>query len=122
MPRRTGDQRLGARHTRCLAQAQQAIDPATEDETGEVVTRVSTSGGRHWGINIGNYPSRGEADRLLIQVAVAEAGALDGGVRRIIQRAGGYDANILGLTQDAADLACRRLQARGIGCFIVGTE
>lgn len=93
-----------------------------EPAATELVTRVSTAGGRHWGINVGRFNSRGEADRLLIQVAVAEAAVLDGGVRRIVQRSGGYDANIMGLTREAADLACRRLQARDITCFTIGTD
>lgn len=93
-------------------------DPAAT----EVVTRLSASDGRHWGINVGSYNSQAQADRVLIQVAVAEAGVLDGGVRRIIRRTGGFDANIMGLNRDAADLACRRIQARGMTCFTIGTE
>ena len=88
----------------------------------EVVTRVSTSGGRLWGINIGRYPSRNAAERILIQVALAEATALDGAVRRVLQRQGGYDANFMGLSREGADLACRRLQARGTTCFMLGTD
>lgn len=88
----------------------------------ETVTRMSTSNGRLWGINVGQYNSQSEADRVLIQVAVAEAGVLDGGVRRIVRQSRGFDANIVGLTQDAADLACRRLQARGISCITMGVE
>lgn len=88
----------------------------------EVVTRMSTSDPRTWGINVGSYNSQGAADRVLIQVAVAEAGVLDGGVRRITRSSGGFDANIMGLNRDAADLACRRLQARGMSCFTIGSE
>jgi D-alanyl-D-alanine carboxypeptidase len=100
-----------------------APEPRPADPSAiEVVTRLSTSGGHHWGINVGRYPSRDAAERALIQVALAEAAALDGGVRRITQRSGGFDANIMGLTQEGADLACRRLQARGVTCFMIGTE
>ena len=35
-------------------------------------------------------------------------------------RSGGFDATFVGLTQDQADLACRRLQARAIQCFTMG--
>ena len=95
------------------------IAPAAEPE---VVTRVSTSGGRYWGVNVGRFPNRGEAERILIQVALAEPAALNGALRRVIQRSGGFDANFMGLTREDADMACRRLQARGTTCFMIGTD
>lgn len=86
----------------------------------QVITRMSTSGGRHWGVNVGRFPSRTAAERQLMQIALAETGTLAEGLRKIIDRPGGYDANFMGLTQDQADLACRRLQARAIQCFAIG--
>lgn len=88
----------------------------------EMITRVSTSGGHHWGISLGAYPSRDAAERALIQVALAESATLEGGLRRVMQRSGGFDASVMGLTRDGADLACRRLAARGTTCFMLGTE
>ncbi|MGR3463989.1 D-alanyl-D-alanine carboxypeptidase family protein [Limimaricola sp.] len=96
------------------------VDASRMQAVPEVVTRVSTSGGRLWGINVGRYNSRGTAERVLIQTALNEPGALDGALRRVTQRAGGFDANFMGLTNEAADLACRRLQARGAMCFMIG--
>lgn len=91
-------------------------------EAPEVVARVSTNGGGHWGVHLGNFNSRDAAERALLQAAVAEAGVLEGGVRRVLQQNGGYDANIVGLSQEAADQACRRLAARGTTCFMLGTD
>lgn len=88
----------------------------------EVVTRISTSGGRLWGINVGRYNTHYQAERVLLQVALSEMTTLDGATRRIIQKGGGFDANFMGLSRDGADLACRRLQARGTTCFMIGTE
>ncbi len=88
----------------------------------EVVTRISTSGGKLWGVNVGRYPSRDAAERILIQTGLTEATALQGSVQTVLARSGGYDANFMGLTRDGADLACRRLQARGTTCFMIGTE
>ncbi len=96
------------------------VDASRMQAVPEVVTRVSTSGGRLWGINVGRYNSRGTAERVLIQTALNEPGALDGALRRVTQRSGGFDANFMGLTNEAADLACRRLQARGAMCFMIG--
>ncbi len=86
----------------------------------EVVTRISTSGGRHWGVNIGRFGDRGTAERALMKTMLAESATLNDGTRKIMQKSGGYDANFMGLTQDQADLACRRLQARGTQCFTIG--
>ena len=41
-------------------------------------------------------------------------------VRKVVNRSNGYDANFMGLTQEQADLACRRLQARALQCFTIG--
>jgi D-alanyl-D-alanine carboxypeptidase len=101
----------------------EAIAPVETPASAEdVVTRISTSGGRHWAINLGSYNSHGEAERLLIQAAIAEAATLDGALRRVAQRSGGYEATFVGLTRDQADLACRRFQARGTTCFMMGTD
>ena len=86
----------------------------------EVVTRVSTSGGQAWGINVGRFNSQGEAERVLLKTQLVESATLGVSLRKVSQKGGGYDANFLGLTQDDADLACRRLQARGVQCFTMG--
>lgn len=86
----------------------------------EVVTRVSTSGGAHWGVHLGHYTTRSEAEKLLLKIQLAESATLGDGLRKIVERKGGYDANFMGLSQDNADLACRRLQSRGVQCFTIG--
>ena len=88
----------------------------------EIVTRVSTSGGRHWGVNIGRYGSRYEAERVLLKVALNEMSTLDGSTRKVVGRSGGFDANFMGMNRETADLACRRLTARGTPCFMIGNE
>ncbi len=88
----------------------------------EVITRVSTSGGRHWGVNVGRYTSRYAAEKVLLQTALAEMATLDGSLRKVVQRPTGFDANFMGLTRDSADLACRRLQARNVTCFMIGPK
>jgi D-alanyl-D-alanine carboxypeptidase len=100
-----------------------APENAVPTTTGpEVVTRISTSGGRHWGINVGRYNTRYNAERVLLRVALNEMSTLDGALRRVTPRSGGFDANFMGLTREGADLACRRLQARGTTCFMIGTD
>ncbi|WGW05346.1 D-alanyl-D-alanine carboxypeptidase family protein [Tropicibacter oceani] len=93
---------------------------ATPALKAEVVTRLSTSGGRHWGINVGRYSSRFEAEKVMLKTALIETATLDGALRKVNQGKRGFDANFMGLTRDQADLACRRLQARQITCFMIG--
>ena len=86
----------------------------------EVVTRVSTSGGRHWGVNVGRFGSRYAAEKVLIKTALAEMATLDGSLRKVIRKPQGFDANFLGMTRETADLACRKLKARNVSCFMIG--
>lgn len=101
------------------ASAEIAVAP---EPAPEIVTRVSTSGGRQWGVNVGRYGSRYEAERVLLKVALNEMSTLDGSLRKVVSNARGYDANFMGLSRETADLACRRLTARGTPCFMIGSE
>ncbi|QIE46877.1 D-alanyl-D-alanine carboxypeptidase [Pseudohalocynthiibacter aestuariivivens] len=94
-------------------------EPAQEDPVQEVVTRISTSGGRNWGINVGRYPSQYKARKILLKTALSEISTLDGSLRKVVQRSNGFDANFMGLSRETADLACRRLQAKKFTCFMV---
>ena len=86
----------------------------------EVVTRLSSSGGRQWGVNVGRYTSRYKAEKVLLKTALVEMSSLDGSLRKVVKSPRGFDANFLGMTRESADLACRRLQARNIQCFTMG--
>lgn len=104
-----------------------APEPASEVATlrpaapeTEVVTRLSTSGGHYWGVSLGRFNSRYEAEKILLRTALSEVGTLDGALRKVVQRPTGFDATFTGLSQDKADLACRRLHARNVECFTVG--
>lgn len=86
----------------------------------EVVTRVSTNGGRHWGINVGRYSSRYDAEKVLLRTALSEMETLDGTLRKVVHSPRGFDANFLGMSEETADLACRRLKARNVTCNLIG--
>ncbi|MEM6312344.1 MAG: serine hydrolase [Pseudomonadota bacterium] len=94
------------------------VTPVSEPEQ-EVVTRISTSSGRHWGINVGRYPSQYKARKMLLKTALSEMETLDGTLRKVVQRPSGFDANFMGMTRETADLACRRLQAKQMTCFMI---
>ncbi|PVA07271.1 D-alanyl-D-alanine carboxypeptidase family protein [Thalassorhabdomicrobium marinisediminis] len=102
-----------------LAAVQQST---TAPSAPEVVTRISTSGSRLWGINVGRYNSQYQAERVLLRVALNEMSTLDGSLRRVNRSPRGFDANFMGLTRDGAERACARLQARGTTCFMIGPD
>jgi len=85
-----------------------------------VVARVSASGGRHWAITLGAYPSRFAAEKVLLRTALAELGALDGALRRVAPSNSGFRANFVGLSAEQAASACARLTARGTPCTPMG--
>lgn len=89
-------------------------------DTGEVVVVMSTSGGRSFGVNVGEYPSRYEAEKALLKTALAESVTLNEGLRKTTQAGGAWRASFMGLTQEQAELACRRLTARAVPCETVG--
>jgi D-alanyl-D-alanine carboxypeptidase len=93
---------------------------AGSDKSEEVVVVMSTSGGRHFGVNVGEYPSRYEAEKALLKTALAESATLNDGLRKTSQSGGAWRASFMGLTEEQAELACRRLSARAIPCETVG--
>jgi D-alanyl-D-alanine carboxypeptidase len=97
-----------------------AAPPQPLPDATEVVARASSSGGRHWGVAIGRYPSRFAAERELLKTALAEMATLDGALRKVAPRDGGFAATFLGLSEDQAQLTCRRLAARGAPCETLG--
>jgi D-alanyl-D-alanine carboxypeptidase len=86
----------------------------------EVVTRMSTSGGRDWGINVGEFNNRNQAERVLLQTALVELSTLEQALRKVVERGGAYQANFVGMSAEQADLACRRLHARNLECSTLG--
>jgi D-alanyl-D-alanine carboxypeptidase len=99
---------------------QAAAAPEATAQEQEVVTRVSTSGGRYWGVNVGRFNSSYDAERALLKTQLTESATLNDGLRKVVQKGGAFDANFMGLSQEQADLACRRLQARAVQCFTIG--
>jgi D-alanyl-D-alanine carboxypeptidase len=93
---------------------------ASVEEEPVVVTRLSTSGGRYWGINVGRYTTRFQAEKVLLRTALAEMETLDGSLRKVVRSPRGFDAHFLGMTKDGAELACRRLNSRNVTCETLG--
>ena len=93
----------------------QAAQPAAT----EVVSRSSGKGGRY-SITLGTFKSQAEADRILLNTALAESSTLEKASRRIANTNRGFQANFTGLSQQAARLTCQRLEARKQECKVLG--
>ena len=102
-----------------IASAVPADTAPLPEETREIVTRLSTSGERHWGINVGRYTTRYQAEKILLRTALSEMETLDGTLRKVVHSQRGFDANFMGMTEETADLACRRLKARNVTCNLL---
>ena len=98
----------------------EVAEAPVEEAQEEVVVVMSSSGGRHFGVNVGEYPSRYEAERALLKTALAESATLNDGLRKTSQSGGVWRASFMGLTEEQAELACRRLSARAVPCETVG--
>ncbi|KEO55596.1 hypothetical protein DT23_06395 [Thioclava indica] len=85
-----------------------------------VVARLSSSGGRNWGVSLGLFGSNFAAERHLLTTALMDSDTLGDALRKVATRKTGYEANFVGMTQDSAQLACARLQARGMDCSLIG--
>ena len=94
--------------------------PAAPREEQVVIARASTSGGRHWGISLGLYQSEYAASRALLQMALMESETLGASLRKVNKRKQGFEANFVGLSEDMAALACRKIAARSETCEVVG--
>lgn len=98
----------------------ETTEPRRKPAPRRVITRASTSGGRHWSISLGHYTTRNTAERLLLKTALQEIGTLDEALRKVVSRPRGWQANFVGLSQSKATLACQRLSARGHSCEVRG--
>ena len=94
-----------------------------EDKPLRVVTRVSTEGNRYWGVQVGAFSNRHQAEKALLQTALRELQSLEGSERRIdyatVNGHKKYRARFEGLYQSDANMACARLRARNQSCFPV---
>ncbi|WP_376874574.1 serine hydrolase [Albirhodobacter sp. R86504] len=94
--------------------------PAAPREDPVVIARASTSGGRHWGIKLGLHTSEYNAQRALVQTALMESNSLSEALRKVNRRPQGFEASFVGMTEDDAKLACRRIAARSNPCELIG--
>lgn len=86
----------------------------------EVVTRSSSSGQRLFGVSLGHYATQNDAERMLLQTALAELDTFDTALRHVANRSEGFEAQFAGMTALEAENACTRLSARNLPCETFG--
>ncbi len=99
--------------------AEGAASDTTSSEGEVVVTRMTSAGGRHWGVNVGRFTTRHEAEKMLLKTALVEIGILESALRKVESSTLGYEANFVGLTEQSAVRVCQRLQAQDMDCETV---
>lgn len=92
----------------------------SEPEATEIVSRPATKGRGNYGITLGRYKTKAEAEQLLLRIALQESAVLSNAVRRVGDTPRGWEANFSGLTRDAAQLACDKLAATAQRCTVLG--
>ena len=99
-----------------------SLDPDAGDalQATEVVTRGGSSG-KSWGVTLGVMRSKSAAEQLLLKTALQENAALGSAMSSVADTKRGFQANFIGMSKDAAELACNRLAARQQSCTVIGS-
>ena len=100
--------------------AEGAASDAIEPDGEVVVTRMTSAGGRHWGVNVGRFSTRHEAEKMLLKTALVEISLLESALRKVDSSTLGYEANFVGLTEQSALRVCQRLHAQDMACETMG--
>lgn len=85
-----------------------------------IITGSSNDHSAQWGIRVGHYTTRFDAEKALLKSALAETKLLDGTGRAIEQSRRGYAAKFTGLSRENATKACARLEVRQYKCEVMG--
>ncbi len=102
--------------------AAEALTPVARSEAGLPAEAGSAggTGGNDWGVQLGAFRSKGEAERHLLTMALRDLPDLNGGLRRIetaqVQGITLFRAQFVGLNQRAAEGACARLVRERADC------
>ncbi|TBN41194.1 D-alanyl-D-alanine carboxypeptidase [Paracoccus subflavus] len=89
-----------------------------EPEALEIVSR-SSDGGRGWGVTLGLFTSRAEAEGLLMRSALEDGAILGSATRQVADTRRGFQPGFANLTKANADLICNRFASRSQDCAVV---
>ncbi|SNR50508.1 D-alanyl-D-alanine carboxypeptidase [Paracoccus sediminis] len=90
-----------------------------EPEALEIVSRPDSSG-RGWGVTLGRFTSRAEAEQLLLRSALQDGAILEGARRDVADTNRGFQASFVNMSKGNAELVCERFVSRSQECQVVG--
>jgi D-alanyl-D-alanine carboxypeptidase len=90
-----------------------------DPEALEIVSRPS-NGGRGWGVTLGMFKSKAEAEKLLLRSALQDGAILGGAERNVADTKRGFQPSFANLTKANAELVCERFISRSQECQVVG--
>ncbi len=92
----------------------------TDDEEPAATQMIARrDGGRGgYGISLGLYHSRKEAEQLLLRTALQESATLNDAHRSVSDTVRGFEPVFSGLSESAAELACGKIAARAQQCTV----
>ncbi len=90
-----------------------------DPETLEIVSRPA-NGGRGWGVTLGMFASRAEAEKLLLRSALQDGAILGGAARHVADTKRGFQPSFANMTKGNAELVCERFVSRSQECQVVG--
>ena len=85
----------------------------------EIVSRPGNSG-RGWGVTLGMFTSRTEAEKLLLRSALQDGAVLGGAQRHVADTKRGFQPSFANLTRANAELVCERFVSRSQECQVIG--
>ena len=84
-------------------------------------TGAGTTGGNDWGVQLGAYRAKGDAERQLLTTALKDVPELSGGLRRVeaarMQGVTVYRAQFVGLSQARRSAPVRDLARMQAACL-----
>ncbi|MEM8553425.1 MAG: D-alanyl-D-alanine carboxypeptidase family protein [Pseudomonadota bacterium] len=94
--------------------ASSVVTSETRREQVVISTKSPNAGG--WGVRVGKFPTRWHAERVMLQTALKETDLLQSTEQRVVQQSQGFEVQFVGLSEQAAQLTCRRLGTSDHGC------
>ena len=113
---------VGSASTFAVAQTRaRPVEPERDAVQVASSSGAGTTGGNEWGVQLGAFRSKGDAERQLLTTALRDVPELSGGLRRVeaakVQGATIYRAQFVGLSQSEALGACEALARAQAACL-----
>jgi D-alanyl-D-alanine carboxypeptidase len=114
--------KAGSASTFAIAEPLTRPSRAREPEPAAIaVASAGTTGGNDWGVQLGAWRAKGDAERQLLTTALKDVPELAGGLRRVeaakVQGVTVYRAQFVGLSQGDALAACASLARMQADCL-----